>query len=442
MLAVEGDGSYAVADRLAIALEPGSLSKREEDYVTMRRLLLHRQAMNGKLSRQNWDCNGTGYVAYRKYICDVKPSVDHSEWAPSEGRLSKDLSKSPASISSRRSSSVQADESEQPAYAFAGMKCLFDSCKASVNVVRFGNLSSDLLAFGAADGTLTVCSLEGSPRVLHLLRGHSKEITDFDWSLNNKYLCSSSLDKSVRIWDTSEGHCIRVIYDKVSQLCIRFHPVNNNYLVVGTGTGQLKVINFSTGRHVSHLDLGRQITALDFDPSGRLLFAGDSTGCIYSIAVDSITATLSYAHKNNMGLARKSTTTTVQFRIFSRLAGGPVLLASNQDGSLRFFSVALQVNGYLTLRCSLHLPPLARNTRASFCPLLSLEKGEFIVTGSEDKNVYFYDFTRPKHPCVNKLQGHGAPIVGVSWNYGENLLASSDCEGLVIVWKRAKSVDG
>uniref|UniRef100_A0A453FNJ0 Uncharacterized protein n=1 Tax=Aegilops tauschii subsp. strangulata TaxID=200361 RepID=A0A453FNJ0_AEGTS len=46
-----------------------------------------------------------------------------------------------------------------------------------------------------------------------------------------------------------------------------------------------------------------------------------------------------------------------------------------------------------------------QNIRASFCPLLSLEKGEFIVTGSGDSNVYFYDLARPKNSCVNKLQG-------------------------------------
>lgn len=27
-----------------------------------------------------------------------------------------------------------------------------------------------------------------------------------------------------------------------------------------------------------------------------------------------------------------------------------------------------------------------------------------LVSGSEDSNVYFYDLTRPKHTCVNKLQ--------------------------------------
>ena len=41
-------------------------------------------------------------------------------------------------------------------------------------------------------------------------------------------------------------------------------------------------------------------------------------------------------------------------------------------------SVALEIQGYLTLRCSLKLSPRIHSIRASFCPLLSLDKGEYI----------------------------------------------------------------
>ncbi|KAJ0763104.1 hypothetical protein HanOQP8_Chr04g0168521 [Helianthus annuus] len=43
-----------------------------------------------------------------------------------------------------------------------------------------------------------------------------------------------------------------------------------------------------------------------------------------------------------------------------------------------FCSVNLELQGYLTLRCSLKLTPRLHSIRASFCPLLSLEKGEYI----------------------------------------------------------------
>lgn len=177
---------------------------------------------------------------------------------------------------------------------------------------------------------------------------------------------------------------------------------------------------------------------MDTDHTGQYIFAGDSQGCIHSLTINSHSGTLSRTHRNRTGAKHKSPTTTVQFRIFSLLARGPVLLTCTKDGNLSFFSVALEVGGYLSLRCSLQLAPRSRNIHASFCPLLSLEKGEFIVSGSEDSNVYFYDLTRPKHPCVNKLQGHSSPVIGVAWNHGENLLASSDSDGVVIVWKRAK----
>jgi len=132
-------------------------------------------------------------------------------------------------------------------------------------------------------------------------------------------------------------------------------------------------------------------------------------GCIYSVNMNSHTGVLSRSHRYRSNSKHKSPVTTVQYRSFSLLARGPVLLTCTQDGNLSFFrfkkkfsitpsaftslflnsfffgalilvycSVALEINGYLTLRCSLKLAPRIHKIQASFCPLLSLEKGEFI----------------------------------------------------------------
>lgn len=121
--------------------------------------------------------------------------------------------------------------------------------------------------------------------------------------------------------------------------------------------------------------------------------------------MNSHTGALSRAHRQWCSSRRKSPVCTVQYRSFSLLARGPVLLTCTQDGNLSFFrfcqhemafilffyfllttykvlcwlsSIALEVQGYLTLRCSLKLSPRIHSIRASFCPLLSLEKGEYI----------------------------------------------------------------
>lgn len=60
-----------------------------------------------------------------------------------------------------------------------------------------------------------------------------------------------------------------------------------------------------------------------------------------------------------------------------------------------------------------------------------------IVTGSEDGSVYFVDIEKVGNKAVvNTLQGHANSILGISFNYDESLLATSDLDGLIIIWKR------
>ncbi|KAK9164262.1 hypothetical protein Syun_005164 [Stephania yunnanensis] len=452
---------------LSCLLQPPS-PDLDPKYVALRRYLLYKKAEAGVDRRKDWKCNGKGYVSYRNYIRRPRnwESLNVASGSSTPGQSgrwvssalpqsilyeldnfssSRDLRGSSQALSHRSSFSSSIGETGrlfpkvEPAYSFVGMHCVFDNCKASVTVLKFGHMSSDLLAYGASDGSLAVCSVSQPSSVIKQLIGHTKDVTDFDFSSNNQYIASSSMDKTVRVWEISKGSCIRVIYGVSSQLCIRFHPVNNNFLSVGNGNREITVINFSTGRIINKATFDNEVTAMDNDHTGQLIFCGDSQGAIYTVNISSHTGALSRSYRNRSSSKQKSPITTVQYSTFSLLARSAVLLACAQDGTLSFFSIALELNGYLTQRCSLKLSPRVHPIRASFCPLLSLDKGEFIVSGSEDCNVYFYDLTRPKHACVNKLQGHGSPVIGIAWNNGENLLASSDADGTVIVWKRAKA---
>ncbi|KAG6410819.1 hypothetical protein SASPL_128888 [Salvia splendens] len=425
---------------LSCLLQP-SPPDSDPNYIGIRRLLLHRKAHAGQLNRKvnllvdaSVDDGYNLQVHSSQFMMQTAGVLAGYDLRSSSRGISRTTS-----LSSITSETEHPRKKVEPAYSFVGMHCIFDQAKAMVTVIKFGNMSSDLLAYGSADGILTVCNVSMPPTVLQQLTGHTKDVTDFDFSANNQYIASASIDKTVRVWDISKGLCIRVIYGVSSQLCIRFHPVNNNFLSAGNANKEILVFNFSTGRTINKMTLYSEVTAMDHDHTGQITFCGDAQGCVYTLTMDSRTGALSLTHRHRSKANNPSPITTVQYRTFSLLARGPVLLTFSHDGSLSFFSVSLELQGYLTVRCALKLTPRLHSIRASFCPLLSLQKGEYIVAGSEDTNVYFYDLTRPKHACVNKLQGHGYPVIGIAWNHGENFLASSDFGGTVIVWKREKT---
>lgn len=187
-------------------LQPLSNADGDPNYVGIRRLLLHRKALSGFLRRRDWRCNGKGYVAYRNYIRRPRnwenlqtPSLstpgNSGRWVSSPNPLShlfeaeswsssRDLRSGNVASSHRTSFSSSASDSDrprrqgaEPAYSFVGMHCIFDQSRASVTVLKFGHASSNLLAYGAADGTLTVCTVSEPPSVVKQLVGHSKEVT-------------------------------------------------------------------------------------------------------------------------------------------------------------------------------------------------------------------------------------------------------------------------
>uniref|UniRef100_A0ACD5VTK3 Uncharacterized protein n=1 Tax=Avena sativa TaxID=4498 RepID=A0ACD5VTK3_AVESA len=353
-------------DFLSCVLQPPipSSSRPDPDYVALRRFLLRRKPPSALNQRMEWRCNGKGYVAYRNFLLrridgGAASSSAHStpgnsgRWfaGPSTSEVDswssiRDLIRSNSGVLSR-TVSVSSKQSEperhvrfaEPAYSFVGMHCIFDNCKSSVTILKFGRANSDVLAYGSSDGTLTVCQVSDPPSVLQKLVGHSKDITDFDFSSNNQYVASCSMDKTVRVWEISKDTCIRVVYGVSSQLCISFHPVNNNLLLVGNANREINAINFSTGRVVSKLTFDNAVTALDIDHTGQLIFAGDAQGYIYSISVNSHTGSLSRAHKNKSSKS-KSSITTIQYRTFSLVARCSVLLSCAQDGNLYFFKYA------------------------------------------------------------------------------------------------------
>lgn len=326
-------------------------------------------------------------------------------------------------------------------YAFSGMYHIFDQHRSAVVSVKFAHNDRSRVACCSYDGTLSVMQLDPAPAtVICVLRGHVSAVTDFAWSQSNDLILSSSLDGTVRLWQVASAKCIRVFFDDkqgVEVLTCAFQPLNNNLFAVGKSDGQIQVLNVSTGKCVK--DGSNRVTACRvmstvFDASGSPLWAGDDKGNALMFVCDVATGKLTKGKK--LPICPGHAITSIQCRAWiSREARDPCLLVNSSSGNILLFRVTA-ADGSLSLRQKFPIKQCSQLVRSTFCPLMSFRQGACIVSGSEDMSVYFFDIERTNRPCVNKLQGHSAPVLDVCFNYDESLLASCDADGTVIVWKR------
>ncbi|GAB1302623.1 WD repeat-containing protein 13 [Apodemus speciosus] len=352
----------------------------------------------------------------------------------------RSVSRGSYQLQAQMNRAVYEDSVVPTSVAEASMYHVFDQhVDEAVPRVRFANDDRHRLACCSLDGSISLCQLvPAPPTVLHVLRGHTRGVSDFAWSLSNDILVSTSLDATMRIWASEDGRCIREIPDPdgAELLCCTFQPVNNNLTVVGNAKHNVHVMNISTGKKVKggSSKLTGRVLALSFDAPGRLLWAGDDRGSVFSFLFDMATGKLTKAKR--LVVHEGSPVTSISARSWvSREARDPSLLINACLNKLLLYRV-VDNEGALQLKRSFPIEQSSHPVRSIFCPLMSFRQGACVVTGSEDMCVHFFDVERAAKAAVNKLQGHSAPVLDVSFNCDESLLASSDASGMVIVWRR------
>ncbi|CAH1170020.1 unnamed protein product [Phaedon cochleariae] len=326
-------------------------------------------------------------------------------------------------------------------YAFVGVQHIFDQHSEAVTMIKFANNNRSLLCCSSLDKTLSVCDVTSNPpAVLAILKGHTKAVTGFDWSLDNDLIVSSSLDGSVKVWKMNDFSCLRTIHDPNSfqMLCCLFQPSNNNLILTGSTKGDLRIANVSTGRFLKNFcRVGGTILSIASDTNGRVFWTGNDKGEIISVYCE-LNGCLTKLRKMNLPMS--CLVTSLSYRVWiSREARNPLLLVNATDNSMYLFSI-MDPEGTLRLKRKFQNIHRKYIVRSTFCPIMSFRQGACVVTGSEDGSIYFIDIERVgKKSVLNTLQGHSSAVLGISFNYDESLLATSDLMGLVIIWKKGNA---
>jgi WD40 repeat protein len=353
--------------------------------------------------------------------------------------------------------------------------------------VQFANNDSNLLAFASSDGCISVASVSQEQGILCELVGHTDSVLDIAWSSTNDILLSVSKDLTIRIWNISNFSkltCLRVITEQSIPTCVAFHPFNSNIFVVGFATQKKKLLQFqesltdsavvvynmSTGKPVvvTNKELmktatsmqkigggsggiqslanikesirGRSgVTCLAFSTHADLLFVGDAKCFVTVFRWDAQNGLIK---KNALECKKISETgqriTSLHYAQYlsSNKQLNSCLLINACDDNVHMYRISSGKTFRFELKRSFSIPNKKENIRSEFSPLLTYRSGAYIASGSESSEVYIFDASRAGNDCVQKLLGHSAPVVDISWSYDESFLASADISGVVIVWKR------
>ncbi|KAJ1408179.1 WD40/YVTN repeat-like-containing domain superfamily [Sesbania bispinosa] len=212
---------------------------------------------------------------------------------------------------------------------------------------------------------------------LHEFHGHSDDILDLAWSKRG-FLLSSSVDKTVRLWQVGVDRCLRVFSHNNYVTCVNFNPVNDNFFISGSIDGKVRIWEVVRCRVNDYIDIREIVTAVCFYPDGKGTIVGTMTGNCQFYDIQDNHLQLD-AHLSLQGKKKTSGKRITGFQ-FSPSDPSKLLVAS-ADSHVCILSGVDVIYKFKGLRS-------AGQMHASFT-----SDGKHIISVSEGSNVCIWNYT-------------------------------------------------
>ncbi|XAR52185.1 hypothetical protein NMG60_11020119 [Bertholletia excelsa] len=245
---------------------------------------------------------------------------------------------------------------------------------------------------------------------LHQYHGHSSEVLDLSWSKNN-CLLSSSVDKTVRLWQVGFEHCQKVYMHKNYVTCVQFNPTDSNYFISGSIDGKVRIWAIARCQVVDWTDIRDMVTAVSYRPDGKGVVVGSMTGScrFYDISGDQFQLEAEICvHSKKKAPCKRIT----GFQFFPH--DPSKLMVTCADSQVTILHGINVVGKYKGLRKA------GNHLFASFT-----SDGKHVVSTCEDSNVYIWN-------CINQEElSLSRPKIITSWErFSTNALIAAPWSGL------------
>ncbi|KAK6126157.1 hypothetical protein DH2020_040135 [Rehmannia glutinosa] len=100
-------------------------------------------------------------------------------------------------------------------------------------------------------------------------KGHQDDVLDLSWS-KSQLLLSSSMDKTVRLWDLETRTCLKMFAHNDYVTCIQFNPVDDDYFMSGSLDGKVRIWSIPDRQVADWTDLHEMVTAASYSPMASI----------------------------------------------------------------------------------------------------------------------------------------------------------------------------
>ncbi|KAJ7950341.1 WD repeat-containing protein 44 [Quillaja saponaria] len=234
----------------------------------------------------------------------------------------------------------------------------------------------------------TVFSLSEKPYCS--FEGHLDDVLDLSWSrsqMDLQLLLSSSMDKTVRLWDLENKTCLKLFAHNDYVTCIHFNPMDNNYFISGSLDAKVRIWSIPERQVVDWIDLHEMVTAVSYSLDGQSALVGSHKGScrMYS------TEDCKLSQTGMIEIRRKKKSHLKKITGFQFSHGNPTkVLVTSADSRIRIIGseVVQKFRGF-------------RNTSSQIAASFS-QDSRYIISASEDSQVYVWKHEEPRHASSGK----------------------------------------
>ncbi|KAF5728324.1 WD repeat-containing protein 44 [Tripterygium wilfordii] len=232
----------------------------------------------------------------------------------------------------------------------------------------------------------TVFALSDKP--VCSFRGHLDDVLDLSWS-KSQHLLSSSMDKTVRLWHLSSRTCLKIFSHSDYVTCIQFNPVDDRYFISGSLDAKVRIWSIPDHQVVDWNDLHEMVTSACYTPDGQGALVGSYKGScrLYNTSENK----LQQKCQINLPIKKKKSHQ-------KKITGFQFAPGSTSEVFITSADSRIRVVDGVDL---VHKFKGFRNTNSQISASLTAN-GKYVVSASEDSNVYVWKHEADSRPNRSK----------------------------------------